>query len=132
MSRNYKHILIPLDGSELAELALEDGINLAELSGADVTLLQVVPPAEHVIGLDSAYPVYLDQQWETQKGLALDYLKDVHKRINGKEIKIDTAVVLGQSRRYDPRLHPRSSRRSDRHGHPRSLRRPPLGVWQRR
>jgi nucleotide-binding universal stress UspA family protein len=97
MSKNYKHILIPLDGSKLAELALENGMNLAELSGADVTLLQVVQPAEHIIGLDTAHPIYLDQQWETQRGLAHDYLNGVHRRVNGKEIKIDTAVALGQA-----------------------------------
>lgn len=45
----FKHILIPLDGSRLAETALGAGIYLARLLGATVTLLHVIerdPPRE--------------------------------------------------------------------------------------
>lgn len=38
MTKRYQHILVPLDGSALAEL-----------SQAEVTLLQVVAPIDHVI-----------------------------------------------------------------------------------
>ena len=40
----YKHILIPTDGSDLADRAVEQGIMLAKLSGADITLLRVTAP----------------------------------------------------------------------------------------
>ena len=67
MEKSYKHILVPLDGSELAELALADAFGIAKLSQAQVTLLQVVPPIEHVLNAASDYPIFIDQQWEYQE-----------------------------------------------------------------
>jgi nucleotide-binding universal stress UspA family protein len=60
----YKHILIPTDGSDLADKAVEQGIMLAKLTGADLTLLRVTaPPAPLVVeGVVVAYP-----QEEVQK-----------------------------------------------------------------
>lgn len=60
----YKHILIPTDGSDLADKAVEHGLQLAKLSGADLTLLRVTaPPAPLVVeGVVVSYP-----QEEVQK-----------------------------------------------------------------
>jgi nucleotide-binding universal stress UspA family protein len=44
VDKQYKHILIPLDGSELAEKALDDALTIAHLSHAEITLFHVVPP----------------------------------------------------------------------------------------
>ena len=95
MSKNYKTILIPLDGSELAETALADAMGLAELSHAKVILYQAVKPAEHVIGLDTEYPVYLDQQWDTQKAMALDYLHNVQRRVETENLTVEAVVEMG-------------------------------------
>jgi nucleotide-binding universal stress UspA family protein len=40
----YKHILIPTDGSDLSEKAIEHGIALAKVLGARVTALTVLEP----------------------------------------------------------------------------------------
>jgi nucleotide-binding universal stress UspA family protein len=40
----YKSILIPTDGSELAEKALRDGISLSKAIGAKITVLTVTMP----------------------------------------------------------------------------------------
>ena len=40
----YTNILIPTDGSELAEKAVQHGIALAKRIGAKVTVLTVLPP----------------------------------------------------------------------------------------
>lgn len=40
----YKHILIPTDGSDLAERAVEQGLALARKLGARVTLIRVIQP----------------------------------------------------------------------------------------
>jgi len=42
----YKHILIPTDGSETADKAVEAGIEFARESGARVTLFTAVPEYE--------------------------------------------------------------------------------------
>ena len=95
MLKQYKHILIPLDGSELAELAVDDAFGLAKLSQAEVTLLQVIYPAEEVIGVEAGYPIYLDQQWENQKILALEYLNDVRNRKAEEGLTVHLAVEMG-------------------------------------
>lgn len=40
----YKHILIPTDGSDLAERAVDQGLALARQLGAKVTLIRVIQP----------------------------------------------------------------------------------------
>lgn len=54
----YKHILIPIDGSELSEKALREGIDLARSVRARVTVFTASPPfnvyaAEGAMGHDS-------------------------------------------------------------------------------
>src|SRR5262245_31582283 len=41
----YKHILIPTDGSELAEHAVTNGLSLAKSVGAKVTVIMVEEPS---------------------------------------------------------------------------------------
>jgi nucleotide-binding universal stress UspA family protein len=41
----YSHILIPTDGTELAERGVDHGLRLAQALGARVTVLSVVVPA---------------------------------------------------------------------------------------
>ena len=42
----FEHLLIPLDGSSLAECVLPHGLAMAQALGARVTLLQVVEQEE--------------------------------------------------------------------------------------
>jgi nucleotide-binding universal stress UspA family protein len=44
MRNMYKHILIPTDGSDLSQMAIEHGIALAKAVGARVTALTVTEP----------------------------------------------------------------------------------------
>ncbi len=66
MHRRYEHVLVPLDGSELAELALADAFALARLCQADVTLLQVILPIKRVIAAHTSHAIFVDEQWETR------------------------------------------------------------------
>ena len=97
MSKHYKHILVPLDGSELAEAALVDAVSMAELNEAELTLLQVIQPAEHVIGAETMYPVYLDQQWENQRLIVLKYLDNLQHKLARHNVTIYKAVELGSA-----------------------------------
>ncbi len=45
----YRHILIPTDGSKLAERAAVAGVKLAAVLGARVTAIFVAPPATPVV-----------------------------------------------------------------------------------
>lgn len=74
----YKHILIPTDGSELSEKAIEHGIALAKSIKAKVTGLTVSMPF-HMSSV--AFPVGPLVPWETQneyrermEGMCTNYL----------------------------------------------------------
>ncbi len=95
MVTNYQHILVPLDGSELAEMALEDAFALAQLSQAEITLLQVISPIDHVIIDATSHPIFVDEQWQLQKSFALTYLKDICDRVECDEVKIHRVVEMG-------------------------------------
>lgn len=64
----YKKILVPLDGSELAEAALPLVCNLAESNGAEIVLVRVVEYPSEVYAIDNPYfpndPRYKDQLQE--------------------------------------------------------------------
>lgn len=94
MNKHFQHILVPLDGSELAELALNDAFALAELSQAEVTLLQVIPPIEDVARVgDHAIPV--DALWGIKKAAALEYLEGVCKRVGCGTLTVHKVVEMG-------------------------------------
>jgi nucleotide-binding universal stress UspA family protein len=95
MSKHYNHILVPLDGSELAESALADAFSLAQLSQAQITLLQVIPPIEDVLAAGTDYPIYIDQQWENERMLALAYLNNICKRQGCPEVTVHRVVEMG-------------------------------------
>ena len=44
----FKHILVPLDGSELAERVLQPAVALAVALSAKLTLLRVCIPSAHL------------------------------------------------------------------------------------
>jgi nucleotide-binding universal stress UspA family protein len=92
--QRYTHILVPLDGSQTAEAALPHGFALAQLSGAPLTLLYVVPPIEDVID-SGAEPIFIDEQFAARKTRALRYFDSIRKRPECKALTIDTAVEMG-------------------------------------
>ncbi len=95
MEKQYQHILVTLDGSELAELALTDAVDLAKLSQAEITVLQVISPIDHVIMASAEYPIYIDQQWENKRAVALQYLRDVANRMGYEDNTIHLAIEMG-------------------------------------
>ena len=76
----YKHLLIPTDGSDLAEKAVRHGIALAKEIGAKVTALTISPPF-HVIAVE---PAMLEDTPESYE-----------KRINEHAAKLLGAVAAG-------------------------------------
>ena len=49
----YKHIVMPIDGSELSKAAVRQGVQLAKENGAKVTFLNVGAPF-HVVAANAA------------------------------------------------------------------------------
>lgn len=96
MSNCYRHILIPLDGSDLAEVALGDGIAIAQLCQTQVTLLQVISPLDHLPQTANVHPVYLDELWASRKLLTLQYLQEIRQRVWSRGITLNLAVKMGR------------------------------------
>ena len=64
----FKHILIPTDGSELSEIAIQKSISLAKTLGAQVTGLYVIPEF-HAIAWQAEMLADTDEEF-TKFGLA--------------------------------------------------------------
>ena len=94
MKRHFRHILVPLDGSQLAEAALPEAQALAELSGADVTFLMVLSLHETVVETD-AQPVYVEGVWQAKESGAREYLDTVITRHEWREIVVHFAIETG-------------------------------------
>ena len=80
----FKHILVPLDGSTLAEAALPAAVSLAQTFKAPVTLL-------HVIEQDAPDEIHRDRHL-TEAGEAKAYLERIARRIFPPEIKVNLHV----------------------------------------
>ena len=80
----FKNILVPLDGSKLAETATAPAASLAETLDAPITLL-------HIIEKDAPQEVHSDHHL-TQADEAVSYLKDVASKAFAKNLIVDTHV----------------------------------------
>jgi len=87
-------ILVPLDGSELAERALSEAFTLGKALNAEVILLQVVPVADDVIR-QGANAIWIDEQWQARKDRALQYLTGIRNRPEWKGVATRIAVEMG-------------------------------------
>lgn len=87
-------LLIPLDGSALAESALTPGFELAQRLGAQVTLLQVQEPMVEGIAVAARVP------WEERAvAEAQTYLRDLADRHAAEAMTVETAVVVDDAAR---------------------------------
>jgi len=80
----FKHILVPLDGSKLAEAAIPVAASLAQMLDAPVTLL-------HILEQDAPREVHRDHHI-TQADEASAYLEAAAKRGFPAQVKVDTHV----------------------------------------
>ena len=89
----YHRILIPTDGSELAEKAVSHGFDIAKKFGSEVTLLRVVaPPAPLVMeGVVISYPV----EEARREALAIvgEQFKKLEARTKAEGVKVATRTV---------------------------------------
>jgi nucleotide-binding universal stress UspA family protein len=105
-----QHILLPLDGSDLAEQMLEPAVELGSLAGADYTLLRVIKPILPTLNHPMAFPMEgaslaqltqetLDQLEAANERLhrqAQDYLDRVAERLRAQGLRVQTRVATEQ------------------------------------
>ena len=87
-------LLVPLDGSPLAEGALAEAATLARALNAEVLLLQVIAPAADVIR-SGTMTISVDEVWAAEREEALRYLNRIRARPEWAGITMTSLVELG-------------------------------------
>ena len=85
------HILLPLDGSSLAEKVLPHAISLSEAFNSKLTLLRVVYQEKDADQNRIINPI----DWNMRKSEAEAYLKIVQNRLNELDVDCEIQVVEG-------------------------------------
>ena len=88
----YRRILVPLDGSDLAEQALPHALTLAQAFQSHVILLRVLEPLPGVILLPKA--IITEAEAMTRE-LAHNYLEEVATRLSQHGISVEVATTEG-------------------------------------
>jgi nucleotide-binding universal stress UspA family protein len=90
----FKHILMPTDGSEHSERAVERGIELAKLCGAKVTGIHVVPDYLHLLGHEGGMDAATEVKMEAEAvENAAHFLAFVQKTADAAGVPCDTVVA---------------------------------------
>jgi nucleotide-binding universal stress UspA family protein len=89
-------ILVALDGSPLAEAALEPAIEVARLWDSELSLVQVVTPITPTSGPHLTFPSgYADQMTATRRESAQDYIRDMAEQIRESGVRASGVAVIG-------------------------------------
>ena len=87
----YKHLLVPLDQSELAEVALPHAAAVAQAMHAQVTLVAVVD----VLDEETMRAAGAAMDWETEIENLGDYLQTLCHRLGEEDVPCDWEVLKG-------------------------------------
>src|SRR5579859_6253036 len=84
------HILVPLDGSALAEEAIPHGVALASAFNSKLTLLRVVEQSDSSRSIDP-----LD--WHIEKTQADSYLDNIAARLREDQVNVEKVLLEGRA-----------------------------------
>ncbi|MDO9436635.1 universal stress protein [Hydrogenophaga sp.] len=91
----YKRILIATDGSKLSQQAVEHGIQLADLTGAEVIALKVIPSYpqsyfEGGVALAADEVLRIEKQWQEEALVSVNAVKSAGQLL---EVKVKPLTV---------------------------------------
>lgn len=86
--------VVPLDGSELAEIALEEALILGKALKSEVIFLQAIPLPDDVIR-EGVTTISVDEQWNVRKQRALHYLDSIRNRPEWRDLATAAVVEIG-------------------------------------
>lgn len=90
----FRHIVVPLDGSTLAEQILPRVMALATIEDAEITLLNVLIPRSHSQKdiVDPSLP-----WWDKDISVARQYLFGIAAKLRRNGIPVTTDIVIGEN-----------------------------------
>jgi nucleotide-binding universal stress UspA family protein len=88
----FEHIVLPLDGSKLAESVLPHAVTLSKAFNSKLTLLRVVYQEEKANQHRMINPI----EWQMRKSEADAYLQSVQKRLKGVDLESEIHVIEGR------------------------------------
>ncbi|MFA6615907.1 MAG: universal stress protein [Hydrogenophaga sp.] len=91
----YKRILVATDGSKLSKQAVDHAINLADITGAEVVALKVVPRYpqtyfEGGVALAASEVAKIEKQWHDEAMAAVNAVKDAGQK---RAVKVKPITV---------------------------------------
>jgi len=91
----YKRILVATDGSKLSQKAVEHGLSLSDLTGAEVGALKVIPRYpqtyfEGGVALAAAEVARIEKQWLDEAQVAVNSVKSAGQL---REVKVKPVTV---------------------------------------
>jgi nucleotide-binding universal stress UspA family protein len=90
--------VVALDGSPLAEAALEPAIEVAKLWDAELSLVQVVAPITTASGPHLTFPSsFAEHATAVRKETALDYIRDVAEQVRESGVRASGVAVIGSN-----------------------------------
>ena len=93
----FKHILMPTDGSEHSERAVERGIELAKLCGSKVTGIHVMPDYRMLIASGDMESPSIDEDMDEQARVqAARFLAFVQRTADASGVPCETLIAKGQ------------------------------------
>jgi nucleotide-binding universal stress UspA family protein len=87
----FNHIMVPLDGSELAECAVPHAVILAEAMGSKVTLFHSLERLQP----SSVFAPVNPHEWQMRKTEAEQYLNTITEKLRHKIPDVDQVLVEG-------------------------------------
>lgn len=95
----FSHILVPLDGSEFAERALDYALSLASHYGSKISLLQVLPPGSYEWEgeMRAELPDAEDKIHQVETGEATLYLKEKEQALRTQGYNVTAVIVRGRA-----------------------------------
>ena len=109
----FKNILIPTDGSELSQRAVNIGVELAKLHQAGITAIHVIPDYHLLIAYEGAFdPVTEERIEEEAKVRAENYLAFVRNTAGSAGVPCHT-VCETSDHPYDAILKTAEARKCD-------------------
>lgn len=93
----FKHILVPLDGSKLAEYALAAATELARRFNSQITLLRVADvPYLLTQAHNSSFSELIVSLREAEREEAIRYLKQLQEELNHEELNVQYVITEGE------------------------------------